>query len=455
METEKVGVGSGAGEGIADGAAALSHKSTESRWSKVEDKVKELREQQETAHNSDMLGACNEPNGRLPLLYALYGNISECVNEAKSLGLVFLNLVHFNSIADKYGRRRVRDFMVELGHMLLSKHERIRHEIDAMAVVEESDQFFILLVLNTHRRSLILTRGNTKKIAGRILKSVNNLADDLAQKNKMDNGLEFITYCSLVPVTPNVSLKRLLHEAHWEACLRNELDDFKVTFVSNVAHELRTPLTCIRGYTETLLDGALENKELAYQWLEIISEEANRLERLINDIMEVSLIEAQQVEFQMDEVDLIALVRHAVDILRVKADKTGIKISFNYPSDFPNICLDKDRVSQVIVNLIDNAVKYSPSNSIVEVVIVPQNCDFVAIEVRDHGIGIPSSELEHIFDRFYRVNKSQNVYGRGLGLTIAKFIAEAHGGDISVDSELGKGSVFTFSLPVVTAGAKG
>jgi len=171
--------------------------------------------------------------------------------------------------------------------------------------------------------------------------------------------------------------------------------------------------------------------------------------------MEVSLIEAQQVEFQMDEVDLIALVRHTIDILRVKADKTGIKISFNYPSDFPNICLDKDRVSQVIVNLIDNAVKYSPSNSIVEVVIVPQNCDFVAIEVRDHGIGIPSSELEHIFDRFYRVNKNQNVYGRGLGLTIAKFIAEAHGGDISVDSELGKGSVFTFSLPVVTAGAKG
>ena len=247
-----------------------------------------------------------------------------------------------------------------------------------------------------------------------------------------------------------VSVERLLHETQREASLKSELDEIMVTFVSNVTHELRTPLTCIKGYTETLLEGAVEDKELATKWLGIIDQEANRLERLINDLMALSMIEAQQTEFCFTKCNLRAFLDHTISILRPNADKAGVVLSLRCPDNIPSVTIDRDRMSQVMVNLMDNAIKYSPADS--EVIIEVSRPDESNVEIRviDQGTGMPDSELSRVFERFYRVEKGRTARhgGRGLGLAIAKQIVEAHCGDITVSSQIDHGSVFTITLPI-------
>ena len=221
-----------------------------------------------------------------------------------------------------------------------------------------------------------------------------------------------------------------------------------LTFVSNVSHELRTPLTCIKGYAETLLEGALDDKDLARRWLTVIHEEAQRQERLINDLLDLSMIEAHQVELHFEEVDLVALLQHAADVLRPHGKRTGVTIDVQVPKKMPSWRADEDRLSQVVLNLIDNAIKYSPKDGKVLVRLQVKK-EKAIIEVTDYGTGIPADELPRIFERFYRVEKGSAARfgGRGLGLSIAHHIVEAHGGELQVDSILGKGSTFRLILP--------
>ncbi len=216
---------------------------------------------------------------------------------------------------------------------------------------------------------------------------------------------------------------------------------------ANVSHELRTPLTSIVGFVETLLDGAMTDEETARQFLTIIDDEAKRLVKLVDDLMDLSRLESKRVALELKPVDVGHLAYHVVDKMRPLAENSQLMLSQSVPSGLIAPA-DSDRLEQVLTNLVDNALKYTPPGGRVEVRASDDNGE-ILVEVVDNGRGIPPEDLPHVFERFYRADRSRTrgSGGTGLGLAIAKHIIEAHGGRISVHSRLGEGTTFVFTLP--------
>lgn len=221
------------------------------------------------------------------------------------------------------------------------------------------------------------------------------------------------------------------------------LDELKSQFLSNVSHELRTPLTSIKGYVDNLLDGVVgELDEKQRKYMERISQNCDRLVRMIIDLLNLSRIEAGKIEFNPVYLSLFPLVSELVFELTPIAEKKGVLLTFNCPSD-TKLFADGDRLREVMINLLDNAIKFTPPDGRVLVYAEDKEA-YVDISVEDTGIGIPPESLGDIFDRFHQVKKSG---GLGIGLAIVKSFVELHGGKVSVSSETGKGSRFTVTLP--------
>jgi signal transduction histidine kinase len=240
-----------------------------------------------------------------------------------------------------------------------------------------------------------------------------------------------------------------------------ELSRLKSHFVSNITHELKTPLAAIRLYTETLQQGRLHDRAEADRFLGIIHKETVRLTALINGILDFARIEAGQRRYDFKPESVGDVVREVVDTYAYQLRDKGFELEVAIDPDLPPASIDRDAVGQAVLNLLDNAVKYSRERKEVSVAVRHTNgtspVKHVAIEVRDRGIGILSSEQRRIFDAFYRVEKGleHEVKGSGLGLAVVKQIAEAHGGHVSVESDLGDGSRFTLYLPVAPAAIEG
>ncbi len=227
-----------------------------------------------------------------------------------------------------------------------------------------------------------------------------------------------------------------------------ELDEVKNEFVSNVSHELRTPLTSIKAYTETLLDSVgSDDAQTQREFLSIINEECDRLTRLIGDLLNLSRMERGKLEFQMQEHDLLALAGRIMDACAV--DAPNHRLELIAPDSLPPMWIDSDKLSQVFYNLIGNAIKYSPAGGRVRVDLSAGPEELLVV-IRDQGLGLAPEDLERVFEKFYRVNSAStaSIGGTGLGLPITRFIVESHGGRIWVESELGKGSAFHFTLPL-------
>lgn len=225
------------------------------------------------------------------------------------------------------------------------------------------------------------------------------------------------------------------------------LEQMRTEFVANVSHELKTPLTSIKGFVETLLDGAMEDPKTSRRFLGIINEESNRLSRLIEDILSLARIEAPAYEFETEPTNFLAVVNKQKDLLSPMALEKQIDLSVKVPENLPRVLIDSDPLEQVIVNLLENAIKYTPAGGSVELEVLPEE-DHLLVQIKDTGIGIPKEAIPRLFERFYRVDKarSRDVGGTGLGLSIVKHILEKHGERIWVESELGEGSIFTFTL---------
>jgi two-component system, OmpR family, phosphate regulon sensor histidine kinase PhoR len=221
-----------------------------------------------------------------------------------------------------------------------------------------------------------------------------------------------------------------------------KLEQARKDFVANVSHELKTPVTSLKGFTETLLDGAMNDEELREKFLTIIARESGRLEDLITDLLELSRIEGEHFQLDWQEVDLSELVSEAVTMLSEKASAKKMNLKTKVDGDVV-IPGDPARLKQVMINLINNAVVYTPAGGEVIVRIRGQK-ENVIMEVSDTGIGISKKEIPRIFERFYRVDRarSRNSGGTGLGLAIVKHLAEAHHANLSVESRPGKGTTF-------------
>jgi two-component system, OmpR family, phosphate regulon sensor histidine kinase PhoR len=227
-----------------------------------------------------------------------------------------------------------------------------------------------------------------------------------------------------------------------------QLENTRREFVANVSHELRTPLSMIKGYVETLLEGAKDNPEVAGKFLQTIEKHTDRLTYLIEDLLTISQLESNQIVLNCGSHELRPLVAKVIEDLTSRAAERNILLNNEVPPDL-RAEVDVDRLEQVFWNLIDNSIKYGKAGG--NVVIGGRRRDS-AIEmwVKDDGPGIPEESLGRIFERFYRVDKarSREQGGTGLGLAIVKHVVQCHGGDVWVESKLGRGTTFNFTLPL-------
>jgi signal transduction histidine kinase len=223
----------------------------------------------------------------------------------------------------------------------------------------------------------------------------------------------------------------------------------KSDFVANVSHELRTPLALIRLYAETLELGRLTAKEKYQDYYRIIREESERLTALINNILDFSRIEAGRKEYEFKETNLPDLVHSTLDSYRFQIEQNGFAFEENISRDIPPVNVDREAIARSLLNLVNNALKYSKDQKFIGVSLYRSN-GCVKLEVRDHGIGIPPGELEKIFEKFYRCGDPlvHNIKGSGLGLSLVRHIVRAHGGDVQVESAPEQGSKFTIALPL-------
>jgi two-component system phosphate regulon sensor histidine kinase PhoR len=235
-----------------------------------------------------------------------------------------------------------------------------------------------------------------------------------------------------------------------------EMDQMKTDLMSMVTHEIRTPLATVRGFAQILLKGGIPAEKSA-EFLGIINRQSNRLVSLVNDFLDISRIESGRQAVTRGPIEMDKLVQNSITDLQPLAQEKSIELKYNAPPvPIPEIFADRNLLEQALINLVSNGIKYSPKGAYVEVSLTQEN-SHLRVDVKDNGLGIPKDALPRLFEKFYRVrcDDRKDIIGTGLGLSLVKQIIEVHGGNISVQSEHGAGSTFSFTVPLKTEGEKG
>ena len=354
---------------------------------------------------------------------------------------------------------RLREKVHDLGHEQAKATAILDGMIEGVIAVDGRD---IILLMNERARSMFgldATRGEGKPF----LEVIRNteLHEAFREGRAADEGsvshrelrlaspVERRVQVNAVPLRLSPSEVGVVMVLHDVTELRR-LEQVRTEFVANVSHELRTPLTAIQGYLETLLSGALEEQENARRFLEIVFRHTERLGRLLNDLMDLSNIELGRVTLKLAPTRLDETVDAVLAIMGPKAKSSNVALRSRMPRDLPPVLADRDRLVQILINLVDNAVKYTPEGGSVTVTVQKPADGWVEVDVIDTGIGIPPSDLPRITERFYRVDKarSRELGGTGLGLAIVKHLVFAHGGQLKIESEPNRGTTVRVWLNV-------
>ena len=328
--------------------------------------------------------------------------------------------------------------------------------IEGVAVISEGER----ILFSNRAFSRILGLQDASEIEGRPLLEVVRQSDLLASMKMALGGQEQVTSEIVVgtvrPRSFAVTAAPVQAASHKGAVLvlheiteLRRLERVRQDFVANVSHEFRTPLTAIQGFSETLLGGALEDPINRRRFVEIIREHAMRLARLTEDLLKLSRIEAGQLKLEFRPVSVVQLIDSCMETAQLKAVPKQLSLAVQLPAQLPPVRGDSNSLQEVLQNLLDNALQYTPAGGKIEVSALSTDSR-VVVTVADTGIGIPQVEQERIFERFYRVDaaRSREAGGTGLGLSIARHIMEAHGGHLWVESAVGEGSRFHFSIPI-------
>ena len=274
----------------------------------------------------------------------------------------------------------------------------------------------------------------------------------IAQLTAASEAMAAGNYDQQVPVTGPAEMAGLARSFNRMAAevraSRQTLQDF----VANVSHELRTPLTAIRGFVEALRDGTVVDEAGRRRSLAVIDSELRRLQRLVAGLLDLSRIESGQADFRREPVDMAAVLHTCAEVVSYRAEEADIALEVQTPAGAPPVIGDADRLEQVLSNLLDNALRYTPAGGRVTLALATAPGE-VVVTVADTGIGIPAHALPHLFERFYTADPARAGRGAGLGLAIAREIAHAHGGDITAASTPGQGSSFTLRLPAAAPSA--
>ncbi|MBN2567814.1 MAG: PAS domain-containing sensor histidine kinase, partial [Deltaproteobacteria bacterium] len=227
------------------------------------------------------------------------------------------------------------------------------------------------------------------------------------------------------------------------------LEKMREDFVANVTHEIKTPLTAIIGFIDTLQGGALDEKETARKFLQIISGNARRLDRLVDDLITLSSIELGEMKLQLQDVSIAEIIGNALPVCEAKIAAKSLTVDTHIPEGLPAIHADRDKAVQIMVNILDNAVKFTSDGGKISVSAFEDGKGYVIIEVSDTGIGILKSEIPRLGERFYRADKtrSRELGGTGLGLSIVKHLLKAHRGRMAIESQMGKGTTVSLFFP--------
>ncbi|MCT4633393.1 MAG: cell wall metabolism sensor histidine kinase WalK [Firmicutes bacterium] len=254
---------------------------------------------------------------------------------------------------------------------------------------------------------------------------------------------------NFAPYQNDVGMKKGLVLVMQDVTEQQKLDDMRREFVANVSHELKTPLTSIKSYTETILDGAIEDTDMTKNFLSVVLSEADRMNRLVKDLLQLSNFDSKKIMMHMEYQDIVDLLKKSIMKMDVTAKQMDHKVTLTTTYQSLIAYFDWDRIEQVVLNIIGNAIKYTPRGGKVEVYLMTDDSS-VLIKVIDNGDGIHEDALDRLFERFYRVDKarSRDLGGTGLGLSIAKEIVELHEGEIEIDSIVGEGTVVTIRLPL-------
>lgn len=343
---------------------------------------------------------------------------------------------------------------------LSNEKNQLEAVLSAMSegVMVVSEKGNIIIINDALKEMFNLTDDPFQKPYWEILRNreVIKLIDGVLESWKPDNKEVFYLYPEeryyLANVIPLKSAEKKVIVVMFNITEFKRLENIKADFIANVSHELRTPLTAIKGYTETLEEDAFENPQEQKHFLKIIKRHADRLINIVSDLLVLSEVEGRDAlsneNGDFEDVNVDEVIRSSLEALKSNARDKNLRVSFK-PSDNDHIITaNRFLLEQMFINLIDNAVKYTPDNGEIGIEITDQDKDLL-IEIHDTGIGIPKESLPRIFERFYRVDKtrSRKMGGTGLGLSIVKHIVIIHGGKIDVNSEEGKGSRFSISLP--------
>ncbi len=227
-----------------------------------------------------------------------------------------------------------------------------------------------------------------------------------------------------------------------------KLAKMRSEFVANVSHELKTPLTTIKGFVETLKEGALNDPEKGKKFLDIIQKHTQRLEYLVNDLLTLSAIENKGEILNLENMPISSVIEPIVNLFKDRLENKHLPLTLHIPEDLPTIDIDRIKMEQVFLNLVDNAIKFTAPQGKISIHAVLEN-QVIRIDIKDTGIGIEQKHLPRLFERFYRVDKSRSreLGGTGLGLSIVKHIVQMHGGRVTVTSDVGQGSVFSIFIP--------
>ncbi len=229
-----------------------------------------------------------------------------------------------------------------------------------------------------------------------------------------------------------------------------KLEKMREDFVANVTHEIKTPLTAIIGYIDTLQEGALDEKKTAKRFLQTISDNARRLDRLVDDLLTLSSIELGEMKLQFEGVSVSEVMGHVLPLFETKAAEKSLIIHKDISGELPLILADRDKVFRIFLNILDNAVKFTPGGGTVTVTASGDGKGFLVVKIIDTGIGIPKMEIPRLGERFYRVDKtrSRELGGTGLGLSIVKHLMQVHQGRMEIESQTGKGTIVALYFPV-------
>ncbi len=394
------------------------------------------------------------------------------VKKLKAISSMTLDIIkgNFTSRLNIYTKDELSEVargLNELAHQFQKRIQEITNDKDKLQAVLSSMVEGVLLVgadgklqhisPNLYKMLELRSSGTTDKMYWEVLwnQEINMLIKEaLAQKNALKKDIhvigpqEHFFSMQISPVLDKqghlISLVAVFHDI----TELKKLEKIRSEFVANVSHELKTPLTAIKGFVETLRTTAKEDPKSAERLLEIIAKQTERLENLVNDLLILSSIESKEIRMDILPDSLDKIVQTALQVCKRQIESRHHQVSVQIPANLPQVLVDRQRMEQVFLNLIDNAVKFTPEKGQITIKAEKQN-GFIRVDVIDSGIGIAAEHLPRLFERFYRIDKARgrDTGGTGLGLSIVKHIIYAHQGKISVTSTPAQGSTFCLYLP--------